>query len=185
MKQVHPKRKRIISNKTQPDNGDNKTETQLPDATTVQDRPRKNKCVIGDSNIRGLATQLKSKLTNPESVGVYRTSGMKIAHLTTRLPGHVNDDTEAVIIHLGTNDIGDQANKAIQDIDELTKQMTALHNTHFYFSEIPPRSQNKYNTLIHRVNSHIRDTCSKLKNVDYMPTPVTKQHLSRGGFLYT
>ena len=31
------------------------------------------------------------------------------------------------------------------------------------------------------MNSHIRDTCSKLKNVDYMPTPVTKQHLSRGG----
>ena len=29
--------------------------------------------------------------------------------------------------------------------------------------------------------SHIRDICSKLKNVDYMPTPVTKQHLSRGG----
>ena len=106
---------------------------------------------------------------------------MKIAHLTTRLPGYVNEDTEAVIIHLGTNDIGDQANKAMQDINELTKQMTALHNTDFYFSEIPPRSQNKYNTLIHRVNSHIRDICPKLKNVDYMPTPVTKQHLSRGG----
>ena len=73
---------------------------------------------------------------------------MKIAHLTTRLQGYLNEDTEAVIIHLGTNDIGDQANKAIQDINELTKQMTALHNTHFYFSKIPPRSQNKYNTLI-------------------------------------
>ena len=47
---------------------------------------------------------------------VYKTSGMKIAHLTTRLPGYVgplNEYTEAVIIHLGTNDIGDQANKAI------------------------------------------------------------------------
>ena len=110
-----------------------------------------------------------------------KTSGMKVAHLTTRLPGYVNEDTEAVIIHLGTNDIGDQANKAMQDINELTKQMTALHNAHFYFSEIPPRSQNKYNTLIHRVNSHTRDICSKLKNVDYMPTPVTNQHLSRGG----
>ena len=59
--------------------------------------------------------------------------------------------------------------------------MTALHITHFYFSEIPPRGLNKYNTLIHRVNSHIRDICSKLKNIDYMPTPVTKQHLSLGG----
>ena len=71
---------------------------------------------------------------------------MKISRLTTRLPGYVNEDTEAVIIHLGTNDIGDQANKAIQDINELTKQMTVLHNTHFYFSEIPPRNQNKYNS---------------------------------------
>ena len=163
------------------DNSDNKKETKLPDATAMQDRTMKNKCVIGDSNMRGLATQLKSKLTNPESVCVYKTSGMKIAHVTTRLPGYVNEDTEAVIIHLGTNDIGDQANKAMQDINELTKQMTALHNTHFDFSEIPPRSQNKYNTLIHRVNSHVRDICSKLKNVDYMPTPITKQHLSRGG----
>ena len=34
-----------------------------------------------------------------------------------------------MIIHLGTNDIGDRANKAIQDINELTKQMTVLHNT--------------------------------------------------------
>ena len=42
---------------------------------------------------------------------------MKIAHLTTRLPGYVNKDTEAVIIHLGTNDIGGQAIKAIQDIN--------------------------------------------------------------------
>ena len=82
------------------DNSDNKKETQLPDATTMQDRTMKNKCVIGDSNMRGLATQLKSKLTNPESVCLYKTSGMKIAHLTTQLPGYVNEDTEAVIIHL-------------------------------------------------------------------------------------
>ena len=146
MKQVLPQRNRIIPNKTQSDNRDNKKETQLPDATTVQDRPMKNKCVIGNSNMRGLATNLKSKLTNPESVSVYKTSGMKIAHLTTRPPGYVNEDTEAVIIYLGTNDIGDQANKAIQDINGITKQMTALHNTHFYFSEIPPSSQNNYNT---------------------------------------
>ena len=95
------------------DNSDN--------ATTMQDRTMKNKCVIGDSDMRGLATQLKAKLTNPESVCVYKTSGMKIAHLTTRLPGYVNEDTEAVIIHLGTNDIGDQANKAMQDISLLNK----------------------------------------------------------------
>ena len=63
----------------------------------------------GDSNMRGLATQLKSKPKNPESICVYKTSGMKKAHSTTRLPGSVKD-TEAVIIHLGTNDIGGQAN---------------------------------------------------------------------------
>ena len=112
---------------------------------------------------------------------IYITYGMKIAHLNTRLPGYVNVDTEDVFIHLGTNNIGDQVNKAIQDINELTKQMTALHNTHFYVSEVPPRNQNKYNTLIHRVNSHMRDTCSKLKNVNYMPKSITKQHLNRVG----
>ena len=42
------------------DNSDNKKETQLPDATTMQGRTMINKCVIGDSNMRGLATQLKS-----------------------------------------------------------------------------------------------------------------------------
>ena len=53
---------------------------------------------------------------------VYKTSGMKIAHLTTRLPGYVSrpKDTEAAIIHPETNDIGGQANKAIQDINEIT-----------------------------------------------------------------
>ena len=58
MKQVHLQRSRVIPNKTQPDNRDKKK--QLSEATTVQDRPKKNKCVIGDSNMRGLATQLKS-----------------------------------------------------------------------------------------------------------------------------
>ena len=57
--------------------------------------------------------------------------GYENSTLNYPIPGYVNEDTEAVIIHLGTNDIGDQANKAIQDINELTKQMTALHNTHF------------------------------------------------------
>ena len=55
MKQVHPPRK------TQPENRDNKKETHLPDATTVQNRPIKNKCVTGDSNMRGLATKIKFK----------------------------------------------------------------------------------------------------------------------------
>ena len=131
IKQVHPQRNKIIPNKTQPENRDNKKETHLPDASTVQDRPIKNKCVVGDSSMRGLATQLKAKLKNPETVCVYKTSGMKIANLTTRLPGYVNKDTEAVIIHLGTNDIGGQANKAIQDINELTQKMKTLHNTHY------------------------------------------------------
>ena len=106
MKQVHSQRNKIIPNKTQTDKRDNKKETQFPDATAVQGRHMKNKSVIGDSNMRGLATQLKSKLQNPETVCVYKTSGMKIANLTTRLPGYFNKDTEAVIIHLGTNDIG-------------------------------------------------------------------------------
>ena len=100
---------------------------------------------------------------------------MKIAHLTTQLPGYVNKDTEAVIIHLGTNDISGQANKATQNINELTQKLKTLHYTHFYLSESPPPQK--------QGNSHIRDTCSKLKTVDYMPTPVTKQHLSRDGIL--
>ena len=127
--------------KKRSDNSDDKKETQLPDATTMQDRTMKNKCVIGDSNMRGLTTQLKSKLTNPGSVCVYKTSGMKIAHLTTRLPGYVNEDTEAVIIHLGTNYIGDQANKAMQDINELTKQMT-IYTIHTSISrKFPPEAK--------------------------------------------
>ena len=106
---------------------------------------------------------------------------MKITHLTTQLPGFVNRDTKAVIIHLRTNDIGSQANKAIQEINKFTQKMKIPHNAHFYLSEIYPGNQDQYNTSISHVNSHIRDICSKLKNVDYMPTPVTKQHLSRGG----
>ena len=78
---------------------------------------------------------------------------------------------------------GGQANKAIQDINELTQKMKTPNNTHFYLSEIPPpqkKNRININTLINHVNSHIRDTCSKLKNVECMPTPVTKQHLSPG-----
>ena len=131
--------------------------------------------------MRGLAPQLKNKLENPDTVCVYKTSGMKIAHLIPRLADYVSNDTEAVILHLGTNDIGGPSNNAIQSMNELAKKMKALENTHFYLSEIPPRSQNKYNTPIHRMNCHIRELCSNLSNVDYIPTPITKQHLNRGG----
>ena len=51
-------------------------------------KSNKKKCVIGDSNMRGLAKQLKPKLDNPDAVCVYKTSGMRIGHLIPRLKGY-------------------------------------------------------------------------------------------------
>ena len=65
-------------------------------------KSNKKKCVIGDSNMRGLAKQLKPKLDNPDAVCVYKTSGMRIGHLIPRLKGYICKDTDAVVLHLGT-----------------------------------------------------------------------------------
>ena len=59
--------------------------------------------------------------------------------------------------------------------------MEGFKNTHFYVAEIPPRSQKKYNAHIHDINCHIREICVKLSNADYLPTPINKIHLYRGG----
>ena len=59
--------------------------------------------------------------------------------------------------------------------------MKGFQNTHFYVAEIPPRKQNKYNVHIYHKNCHIREICAELSNADYLPTPVKKQHLYRGG----
>ena len=44
----------------------------------------------------------------------------------------IHNINKAVIIHRGTNDIGGQANKAIQDINELTQKMKTLHKTRLF-----------------------------------------------------
>ena len=144
-------------------------------------KSNKKKCVIGDSNMRGLAKQLKPKLDNPDAVCVYKTSGMRIGHLIPRLRGYICEDTYAVVLHLGTNDISRPINKIKEDINKLAEKMEGFKNTHFYVAEIPPRSQKKYNAHIHDINCHIREICVKLFNADYLPTPINKIHLYRGG----
>ena len=144
-------------------------------------KSKKKKCIIGDSNMRGLAKQLKPKLDNPDAVCVYKTSGMRIEHLIPRLKGYICEDTDAVVLHLGTNDISGSLNKVKEDINRLADKMKGFQNTHFYVAEIPPTKQNKYNAHIHHINCHIGEICAKLSNADYLPTPVKKQHLYRGG----
>ena len=56
-------------------------------------KSKKKKCIIGDSNMRGLAKQLKPKLDSPDAVCVYKTSGMRIEHLIPRLKGYICEDT--------------------------------------------------------------------------------------------
>ena len=131
--------------------------------------------------MRGLAKQLKPKLDNPDAVCVYKTSGMRIGHLIPRLKGYICEDTDAVVLHLGTNDISGPINKIKEDINKLAGKMEGFKNTHFYVAEIPPRSQKKYNAHIHDINCHIREICVKLFNADYLPTPINKIHLYRGG----
>ena len=144
-------------------------------------KSNKKKCVIGDSNMRGLAKQLKPKLDNPDAVCVYKTSGMRIGYLIPRLKGYICEDTNAVVLHLGTNDISRPINEIKEDINKLAEKIGGFKNTHFYVVEIPPRSQKKYNAHIHDINCHIREICVKLFNADYLHTPISKTHLYRGG----
>ena len=144
-------------------------------------KSNKKKCVFGDSNMRGLAKQLKLKLDNPDAVCVYKTSGMRIGHLIPRLKEYICEDTDAVVLHLGTNDISGPINKIKEDINKLAEKIEGLKNTHFHVAEIPPRSQKKYNAQIHDINCHIRERCVKLFNADYLPTPINKTYLYRSG----
>ena len=65
--------------------------------------------------MRGLAKQIKPKFDNPDVVCVYKTSGMRIEPLIPRLKGYICEDTDAVVLHLGTHDIGGSVNKVKED----------------------------------------------------------------------
>ena len=117
-------------------------------------KSKKKKWIIGDTNMRELAKQLKPKLDNPDAVCVDKTSRMRIEHLISRLKGYIYEDTDAVVLHLCMNDISGSVNKVKEDIN---------------------------NAHIHHINGHIREICAKLSNANYLPTPVKKQHLYRGG----
>ena len=132
--------------------------------------------------MRGLAKQLKPKLDNPDAVCVYKTSGMRIGHLIPLLKGYICEDTDAVVLHIGTNYISGPINKVKEDINKLAEKIEGFKNTHFYVAEIPPPPpQKKHNVHIHDINCHIREICAKLFNADYLPTPINKTHLYRGG----
>ena len=102
---------------------------------------------------------------------------MLTLYLIPRLKGYICEDTDAVVLYLGTNDISGSLNK----VNRLADKMKGFQNTHFHVAEIPLRKQNKYNAHIYHINCHIREICAKLSNADYLPTPVKKQHLYRGG----
>ena len=97
------------------------------------------------------------------------------------LKGYICEDTDAVVLHLGTNDISGPINKVKEDINKLTEKTKGIKNTHFYVAEIPPRIQKKYNAHIHDINCHIREICAKLFDAEYLPTPINETHLYRGG----
>ena len=82
---------------------------------------------------------------------------MRIEHLIPRLKGYICEDTDAAVLHLGTNDISGSVNKVKEDINRLPDKMKGFQNTHFYVAEIPPRKQKKYNAHIHHINCHIRE----------------------------
>ena len=73
-----------------------------------------------------------------DAVCVYKTSGMRIEHLIPRSKGYICEDTNAVVLHLGTNDINGSVNKVKEDINRLSDKMKEFQNTHFYVAEIPP-----------------------------------------------
>ena len=62
---------------------------------------------------------------------------MRIGHLIPRLKGYICEDTDAVVLHLGTNNI---IYKVKEDINKLAEKIEGFKNTHFYVAEIPPRS---------------------------------------------
>ena len=106
--------------------------------------------------MRGLAKQLKPKLDYPDAVCVYKTSGMRIGHLILRLKGYICEDTDAVVLHLGTNAISGPINRVKEDIDKLAEKIEGFKNTHFYVAEIPPRSPKKYNAHIAQIATYVK-----------------------------
>ena len=94
-------------------------------------KSKKKKCIIGDSNMRGLAKQFKPKLDNPDAVCVYKTSGMGIEHFIPRFKRYICEDTDAVVLLLGTNDISGSLNKVKEDINRLADKMKGFQKNTF------------------------------------------------------
>ena len=67
---------------------------------------------------------------------------MRIENLIPRLKGYICEDTDAVVLHLGTNDISGSVNKVKEDITRLADEgMKGFQNTHFHVAQIPPENR--------------------------------------------
>ena len=65
-------------------------------------------------------------------------TGMRIEHLIPRIKGYICEDTDVVVLHLGTNDISGSVNKVKEDNNRLSDNIKRFQNTHFYVAEIHP-----------------------------------------------
>ena len=126
--------------------------------------------VVGDSNLR----HIKSRRLDPKGDTAVRTiPGVTIGRLTEKLKdGLVEGDYQRVILHVGTNDVGNlhSHNQILNDTKALIKQCRSLFpEASLAMTQILPRPY--MHMKVNSINRDIRELCIVM-NVQWIDLPI-------------
>ena len=116
--------------------------------------------IAGDSIVKNVQGW---RLSSKKDVKVHSFSGAKIADMNHHIVPLLERQPDEVILHIGTNEIGDSEEENAQIADELIKLTRKVMNANIRCTvSLLTRRDNRFKTQVDRVNDIIRD---KLKNI--------------------
>jgi hypothetical protein len=151
----------------------NKTPTQTnPRPTLTQTNPQPdvhNLCIIGNSNVRGLAAKLTEKGTKATS---FVFPGRMSAQITERI--HHCKPTSDLPTHivLHTGDIDARRGLPIEQTLNVIQETTRMFpSSKVIVNSVPVTVRNRrLQDCLHEMNQHLRNICNSLPNVTLIDT---------------
>ena len=143
--------------------------------------------IAGDSIVKNVQGW---RLSSKKDVKVQSFSGAKIADMNHHIVPLLERKPDEVILHIGSNDIGDSEEENAQIADELIKLTRKVMNANIRCTvSLLTRRDDRFKTQVDRVNDVIRDKLKDITNIKVIDHEQIKHsdlnrrglHLSKSG----
>lgn len=147
-----------------------------------------NTTIIGASNTRGISNKLPSEL----NCLAYVHPGRQLHQMGSRISNMMNNDTDALVLHLGTND-GLNATSDSQCLlnadDGLDDIETTLQDKYgdvpVFLCAVPPIRQGDSQRRVEMLNALYKRRCERNQQLHFIETDLQHSDLGRDGLHLT